>query len=67
MAASRNPYVAGSPVGDGPAFVGRADVLCARWCTECWKNKGWIAQRLRSVDNGGRHDSRASAQGMGRC
>ncbi|MFB0535988.1 MAG: hypothetical protein ACETWR_13520 [Anaerolineae bacterium] len=23
-----NPYVAGNPVGDSPAFIGRADVLC---------------------------------------
>ena len=22
-----NPYVAGNPVGDSPAFIGRADVL----------------------------------------
>ena len=27
MAIPVNPYVAGNPVGDSPAFVGRADVL----------------------------------------
>jgi len=27
MATPFNPYVAGNPVGDSPAFVGRADVL----------------------------------------
>lgn len=27
MAIPANPYVAGNPVGDSPAFVGRADVL----------------------------------------
>jgi len=27
MAIPLNPYVAGNPVGDSPAFVGRADVL----------------------------------------
>jgi hypothetical protein len=27
MALPINPYVAGNPVGDSPAFVGRADVL----------------------------------------
>ena len=27
MATPRNPYVAGNPVGDSPAFIGRADVL----------------------------------------
>ena len=28
MAIPLNPYVAGNPVGDSPAFIGRADVLC---------------------------------------
>ena len=27
MATLVNPYVAGNPVGDSPAFIGRADVL----------------------------------------
>jgi hypothetical protein len=27
MATPLNPYVAGNPVGDSPAFIGRADVL----------------------------------------
>jgi hypothetical protein len=27
MAMPLNPYVAGNPVGDSPAFIGRADVL----------------------------------------
>jgi hypothetical protein len=27
MAIPLNPYVAGNPVGDSPAFIGRADVL----------------------------------------
>ncbi len=27
MAIPFNPYVAGNPVGDSPAFIGRADVL----------------------------------------
>ena len=27
MATPVNPYVAGNPVGDSPAFIGRADVL----------------------------------------
>ncbi|RKZ92611.1 MAG: hypothetical protein DRR19_03735 [Candidatus Parabeggiatoa sp. nov. 1] len=27
MMFSTNPYVAGNPVGDSPAFIGRADVL----------------------------------------
>lgn len=27
MANPINPYVAGNPVGDSPAFIGRADVL----------------------------------------
>ncbi len=27
MAIPLNPYVAGNPVGDSPAFAGRADVL----------------------------------------
>jgi alpha-glucoside transport system substrate-binding protein len=29
MRVPRNPYVAGNPVGDSPAFIGRADVLRA--------------------------------------
>jgi hypothetical protein len=27
MAIPINPYVAGNPLGDSPAFIGRADVL----------------------------------------
>ena len=30
-----NPYVAGNPVGDSPAFIGRADVL------RCETSKVW--------------------------
>ena len=31
MAIPINPYVAGNPVGDSPAFVGWADVLRQHW------------------------------------